>query len=77
MSKNEARKNKTTSGLSRRKFLGTVGAATAGLTIIPRNVMPGKGYLQPSDTINVAGIGIGGRGASDIRGLCDPDVASE
>jgi predicted dehydrogenase len=60
--------------LSRRKFLGTVGAASAGLTIIPRHVMPGKGYMQPSDTVNVAGIGIGARGAADIRGLCDPDV---
>jgi predicted dehydrogenase len=74
MSKNEAKKNKMTTSLSRRKFLGTVGAATAGFTIIPRHVMPGKGYLQPSDTVNVAGIGIGARGASNLRGLCDPDV---
>lgn len=74
MSTNDSKKSKTAKKLSRRNFLGTVGAATAGLTIIPRHVMPGKGYLQPSDTINVAGIGIGGRGASDIRGVCDPDV---
>jgi predicted dehydrogenase len=74
MSKNDSKKNKTTKNLSRRNFLGTVGAATAGITIIPRHVMPGKGYLQPSDTVNVAGIGIGARGAADIRGLCDPDV---
>ena len=74
MSTSGAKKNKTTKNLSRRNFLGTVGAATAGITIIPRHVMPGKGYLQPSDTVNVAGIGIGARGAADIRGLCDPDV---
>jgi len=36
--------------------------------------MPGKGYQQPSDTVNVAGIGIGARGASNLRGLSDPDV---
>ena len=30
--------------------------------------------MQPSDTVNVAGIGIGARGASNLRGLCDPDV---
>ncbi len=74
MSKNDSKKSKASKNLSRRNFLGTVGAVTAGLTIIPRHVMPGKGYLQPSDTVNVAGIGIGARGAADIRGLCDPDV---
>jgi len=74
MSTSNHEKNKTSKSLSRRKFLGTVGTATAGFTIIPRNVMPGKGYMQPSDTVNVAGIGIGARGASNIRGLCDPDV---
>jgi len=67
-------KNKKSKELSRRKFLGTVSAATAGFTIIPRHVMPGKGYQQPSDTVNVAGIGIGARGAANLRGLCDPDV---
>ena len=74
MSTNDSKKSMTTKNLSRRNFLGTVGAATAGFTIIPRHVMPGNGYLQPSDTVNVAGIGIGARGAADIRGLCDPDV---
>ena len=74
MSANYPKKNKPVKELSRRKFLGTVSAATAGFTIIPRHVMPGKGYQQPSDTVNIAGIGIGARGAADIRGLCDPEV---
>ena len=73
MRTNNPEKSKPSKDLSRRKFLGTVSAATAGFTIIPRHVMPGKGYLQPSDTVNVAGIGIGARGASNLRGLCDPD----
>lgn len=60
--------------LSRRNFIGTVGAATAGMVIVPRNVLGGKGYKSPSDMINVAGIGIGARGASDIQGVCAPDV---
>ena len=49
MSTNEPMKNKSNKNLSRRNFLGTVGAATAGLTIIPRHVMPGNGYQQPRD----------------------------
>ena len=49
--------------LSRRKFLGTVGAASA-FTIIPRHVMGGKGYTAASDMVNLAGVGVGGRGVS-------------
>jgi predicted dehydrogenase len=59
--------------LSRRNFLGKVGAATAAFTIIPRHVMAGTGYLQPSDTVNVAVIGVGAQGTSDARSLCPPD----
>ncbi len=61
--------------LSRRNFLGKVGTATAAFTIIPRHVMAGTGYLQPSDTINVAVIGCGSQGTSDARSLCPPDEA--
>jgi predicted dehydrogenase len=71
MSKNAKMKGKN---LSRRNFIGQVSAATAAFTIIPRHVMPGKGYMQPSDTVNVAGIGIGAQGGGDIRQLCTPDV---
>ena len=74
MNSDDAKRKKTVKKVSRRNFLGTVSAATAGLTIIPRHVMPGNGKLQPSDTVNVAGIGIGARGASNLRGLSDPDV---
>jgi len=61
-------------GLSRRSFIGTVGAGVAAFTIVPRNVMAGRGYKQPSDMLNIAGIGVGARGASDVRGVADPDV---
>ena len=36
--------------------------------------MGGIGYSAPSDLINIAGIGVGGRGASNIRQISDPDV---
>jgi predicted dehydrogenase len=68
-------------GLSRRGFLGGVAAAGAGLTIVPRRVLGGAGYQAPSDTLAVAGIGVGGRGRADVEGceheaivaLCDVD----
>jgi hypothetical protein len=48
---------------TRRSFVGTTGAAIAGLTILPSNVISGLGYRAPSDKLNIAGIGIGGIGA--------------
>ena len=72
MNENDEMKNQQGKSYSRRNFLGTVGAATAAFTIIPSHVMAGRGYQQPSDTVNVAGVGVGARGASNIQGFCDP-----
>lgn len=56
---------------SRRQFVGEVakaGFAAYAFTIVPRHVL-GRGFIAPSDKINVACIGVGGHGASDVRGL--------
>ena len=39
--------------LNRREFLGTALTATAALTILPRHVLGGAGYVAPSDKINI------------------------
>lgn len=68
--------------ITRRSFVGTTGAAIAGLTILPSGVVSGLGHRAPSDKLNIAGIGIGGVGATNIRNvassenivaLCDVD----
>jgi predicted dehydrogenase len=54
---------------SRRTFL-KAGAAAAGLfTIVPRHVLGGKGFVPPSDKVNVALVGAGGRGRENVREL--------
>ena len=59
--------------LSRRSFLS--GAAKAGAAvaaaplIVPRRVWGGAGYQAPSDTLNIAGVGVGGKGAGNLRAL--------
>ena len=66
--------------INRRTFVGEVTTAAAGFTILPRHVL-GRGYRAPSDTLNVACVGVGGMGWSDVRGmaveniyaLCDVD----
>src|SRR3954467_6139717 len=50
---------------SRRHFLKNTSLAAAGFFIVPRHVL-GKGYVAPSDKLNIAGIGAGGKGASDL-----------
>ena len=67
-------KTRNPKNLSRRKFLGTVGAATAAFTIVPRHVIAGSGQKAPSDLINIAGIGIGAQGAGNLSNICDPEV---
>nr|WP_199157969.1 Gfo/Idh/MocA family oxidoreductase [Pedobacter sp. ASV2] len=56
--------NKNTS--NRRDFIKTSAIAAAAFMIVPRHVLGGKGFLAPSDRLLVAGIGVGGKGQSDI-----------
>ena len=79
---NENEKN----GVSRRDFLqksAVTAAAVGSFFIVPRHVL-GKGYKAPSDKLNIAGIGVGGKGYSDVNNawnngaenlvaLCDVD----
>lgn len=50
---------------SRRKFLKNTAIAGAGIFIVPRHVL-GRGFVAPSDKLNIAGIGVGGKGTSDL-----------
>jgi predicted dehydrogenase len=50
---------------SRRKFIRNIGLASAAVTIVPRHVL-GKGFIAPSDKLYIAGIGVGGKGESDL-----------
>ena len=67
--------------ISRRDFVTNVAATTAAVTIVPRHVL-GRGYQAPSDTLNIAGVGIGGMGkinmlnlalGNNLVALCDVD----
>jgi predicted dehydrogenase len=64
-----------TDGISRRKFVTTVAATGAGLTIVPRHVL-GRGFQAPSDTVNVATVGIGGMGGSNTRALMSQNIVA-
>jgi hypothetical protein len=74
MKKHPGKTNQKDRSLSRRNFIGTIGAASVVVTIIPQHVQGGIGYTAPSDLLNVAGIGVGGRGMSDINAICPMEV---
>ncbi len=45
--------------MNRRNFIGKAALGAGALTVIPRHVMGGKGYLSPNDRINLGYIGVG------------------
>src|SRR5688572_27911542 len=69
---------------SRRNFIKNTDITAAGFMLVPRHVLGGKGFIAPSDKLLIAGIGVGGKGESDIASfyksgkaeiafLCDVD----
>ena len=68
---------------SRRSFIKNAAIASS-IVFVPRHVLGGVGFTAPSDQLNIAAIGAGGKGASDIKNasvngrervvaLCDVD----
>ena len=58
--------SKNKSNNSRRDFIRNSALAMGGFYIVPRHVLGGKGFIAPSDKLQVAGIGSGGKGESDL-----------
>src|SRR4030042_5088719 len=74
-------KDSRKSKITRRDFIGGAAAAMAAFTIVPRSVLGGAGNVPPSEKLNIAGIGVGGMGANNLKAcenenivaLCDVD----
>ena len=76
-------KSKKDSSVSRRYFIRNTAIVGSSFFIVPRHVL-GRGFIAPSDKLNIAAIGAGGKGESDlfefskspnvnIVALCDVD----
>ena len=69
--------------MKRRNFVKNMGATGLAFTVVPNIAVSGLGHIAPSDKLNIAGIGIGGKGKANLRNmvgqnmvaLCDCDYA--
>jgi predicted dehydrogenase len=48
----------------------------SGITLVPRHVLGGRGYVSPSDKLDIAGIGAGGRGVDDLEGVSSQNIVA-
>ncbi len=75
MKDTERAAKKQKSRISRRDFMGAA-AAVAAFTIVPRHVLGGPGRTAPSDKLNIAAVGTGGRGSSNIESLKSQNIVA-
>jgi predicted dehydrogenase len=61
MAKSNQTKVEKQSNLTRRKFIRNTAIIAGGITIVPRHVL-GRGFIAPSDKINLGFIGLGKQG---------------
>jgi hypothetical protein len=67
--------------INRRNFISVSTKAFTGITLLPCHVIQGLGHKLPSDKLNIAGIGVGGKGFANLKcleseniiALCDVD----
>ena len=54
---------------TRRQFIKTASAAVTAFQILPRHVLGGPRFVPPSEKVNVAMVGVGGRGLQNMKAL--------
>ena len=60
---------------TRRQFVRSASVAATAFTFLPRHVLGGPRFVPPSERVNVAVVGVGGRGLQNLKSLLDlPDV---
>ena len=59
---------------NRREFIRNSVISATVFTVVPRYVLGGNGYIAPSDKLNIACIGIGGKGRVDVNGVSSENI---
>jgi predicted dehydrogenase len=61
--------------VSRRSFIRNAAVTGAAVSIVPRHVL-GRGFTPPSDKFNVACVGVGGMGRSNLINLASQNIVA-
>jgi predicted dehydrogenase len=61
--------------MSRRSFIRNAAVTGAAVTIVPRHVL-GRGFTPPSDLLNIACVGVGGMGRSNLINLASQNLVA-
>ncbi len=64
-------RNKKSQLSNRRNFIKKTVVLSSGMIIIPRHVFGGKGFIAPSDKVNIGIVGVGGQAMFNIKELCN------
>ncbi len=62
-------------GITRRDFINKTAVAGAGVMIVPRHVL-GRGMQAPSDTVNIATVGVSGMGSSNTNAVMSQNIVA-
>ena len=62
-------------GVTRRKFVSTAAGAGAAFMVVPRHVL-GRGFQAPSDTLNIAVVGLNGMGGSNAQNVMSENIVA-
>lgn len=68
--------NPTQSSLNRRQFLRNTALAGTAFMVLPAGVLGLRAGTSPNEKLNLAGIGIGGQGASDLANLESENIVA-
>jgi len=63
-------------GVSRREFVGTAATAAAAFTILPGRIFAGSKQPAPSDRLNIAGVGVGGYGRTNLGNMASENIVA-
>src|SRR5271170_7066075 len=61
--------------VSRRSFIRNAAVTGAAVSIVPRHVL-GRGFAPPSDLLNIACVGVGGMGRSNLINLASQNLVA-
>ena len=61
--------------ISRRSFIRDAAATGAVVSLVPRHVL-GRGFTPPSDLLNIACVGVGGMGRSNLINLASQNIVA-